>query len=56
MSPVFREEYKFGVSMKENIESDIYIDRGVSSAFERHLNLLNVNSMESLEQFRKWIL
>lgn len=52
MSPVFREEYKFGVSMKENIESDIYIDRGVSSAFERHLNLLNVNSMESLEQFR----
>lgn len=48
---VFREEYKLGIAMKENIENDIYIDRGVSNAFEKHLNLLNVNSFESLEQF-----
>ena len=48
-APVFREEYKFGSSMKENIESNIYIDRGFSSSFEKHLKMLDVKSMESLE-------
>ena len=48
-APVFREEYKFGSSMRENIESNIYIDRGFSSSFERHLKMLDVKSMESLE-------
>ena len=48
---VFRQEYKLGSSSKENIERNVYIERGLSSAFEKHLNLLNVNSLESLEQF-----
>lgn len=55
-APVFRQEYKLGSAMMENIESDIYIDRGFSASFEKHLNLLNVRSMEALSQFRKWIL
>lgn len=50
-APVFREEYKIGSSSLENIQSDIYIDRGFSSSFERHLNLLSVKSMEALENF-----
>lgn len=50
-APVFREEYKIGSSSLENIQSDIYIDRGFSSSFEKHLNLLSVKSMEALENF-----
>lgn len=50
-SPTFREEYKLGMSMKENIDSDIYIDRGFSNAFEKHINLLGIKSLEAMEQF-----
>ena len=48
-APVFREEYKFGSSSLENIESNIYIDRGFSASYEKHLKLLDVKSMEALE-------
>ena len=51
VSPVFKEEYKMGLSMMEKVDSDIYIDRGVNAAFEKHLKLQEVNSLESLEQF-----
>ena len=47
---ILREEYKLGIATKEKIESNVYIDRGISSAFEKHLKLLDVNSLESLEQ------
>lgn len=50
-APVIREEYKYGSSSLENIKSDIYIDRGFSASFENHLKLLDVNSMESLENY-----
>ena len=50
-SPTFREEYKLGMSMKESIDSDIYIDRGFSNAFEKHINLLGIKSLEAMEQF-----
>lgn len=50
-APILREEYKFGSSSLENIESDIYIDRGFSASFEQHLKLLDVNSMQALENY-----
>ena len=49
--PVFREEYKFGNSIIENVDSDIYIDRGINAAYERHLKLGEVTSLEALEQY-----
>jgi len=49
--PCFREEYKLGSSVIENITSDIYIDRGINAAFEKHLKLGEVNTLEALEQF-----
>ena len=49
--PTFREEYRFGNSMIENIDSDIYIDRGINAAFEKHLKLGEVTSLEALEQY-----
>ena len=49
--PVFREEYKMGVSTIEKIDSDIYIDRGINASFEKHLKLGEVYSLEALEQY-----
>ena len=49
--PTFREEYRFGNSMIENIDSDIYIDRGINAAFEKHLKLGEAHTLEALEQF-----
>lgn len=49
--PVFREEYRLGSSVIENIDSDIYIDRGINAAFEKHLKLGEVTSLEALEQY-----
>jgi hypothetical protein len=49
--PVFREEYRFGISSMENVDSDIYIDRGRSAAFERHLKLGEAVTMEALENY-----
>ena len=49
--PVYREEYRFGISTLENVDSDIYIDRGINAAFEKHLKLGEVTSLEALEQY-----
>ena len=49
--PVFREEYKMGTACIQNVDSDIYINRGINAAFERHIKLEEVTSMESLEQY-----
>ena len=49
--PIFREEYKLGISSLENIDSDIYIDRGVNPSFEKHLKLGEVRTMDALLQY-----
>ena len=40
-----------GISSLENIDSDIYIERGINAAFEKHLKLGEITSMEALEQY-----
>lgn len=50
-SPIIREEYRFGVAAPESVKSNIYIDRGINSAFEKHLKLGEVTSLESLLQY-----
>ena len=49
--PVFRQEYKLGTACIENVDSDIYIDRGINAAFEKHLKLGEVTSIETLENY-----
>lgn len=50
-SPVIREEYKLGSSSLENIEKDIYIDRGATRSLDYHLKLFEVGSLEGLENY-----
>jgi predicted Zn-ribbon and HTH transcriptional regulator len=49
--PIVKEEYRVGVSAPENIKGNIYIDRGINSAFEKHLKLGEVASLEALENY-----
>jgi hypothetical protein len=49
--PTFREEYMVGISTMENIDSDIYIERGINAAFEKHLKLGEVRTLEALLQY-----
>lgn len=49
-SPTYREEYRLGQSMIEKVDTDIFIERGLSAAFEKHLKLGEVTSLEALEQ------
>ena len=49
--PVLREEYLLGISSFENVDSDIYIERGINAAFEKHLKLGEVTSLETLEGY-----
>ena len=51
VSPTFKQEYMLGISSLENVDSDIYIERGINAAFEKHLKLGEITSMEALEQY-----
>lgn len=51
VTPTLKQEYMLGISSLENIDSDIYIERGINAAFERHLKLGEVTSLEALEQY-----
>ena len=51
IEPSIRQEYKFGISSLQSVDSDIYIDRGINAAFEKHLKLGEVSTMEDLTQY-----
>jgi hypothetical protein len=49
--PIFREECYFGFSTPQNINDNIYIDRGVNASFEKHLKLMEAHTLEALENY-----
>lgn len=51
VTPTIRQEYKFGSAARQSVDSDIYIDRGINSAFEKHLKLGEISNMEDLTQY-----
>jgi hypothetical protein len=51
VSPLLRTEFNLASSMPQNVEADIYIDRGINAAFEKHLKLQELRSMEALENY-----
>lgn len=52
VAPVFRKEYQFGNSFPQNIKPNIYIDRGVNRALDKHLRLQEISTMDALEQYQ----
>lgn len=52
VAPVFRKEFQFGISIPQKTKSDIYIDRGINKAFDKHLRLQEIKTMSALEQYQ----
>ena len=49
--PIFRQEYMLGSATMQNIDANIYIDRGINAALDKHIKLGEVTSMKTLEQY-----
>lgn len=43
------EDYQLGISFVSNNNDNVYVDRGNATAFERHMRLSEVDTMEDLE-------
>ena len=49
--PIFMEEYSLHMSAPQSVSGDIYINRGVNAALDKHLRLGEVTSLEALTQY-----
>lgn len=47
----FKTDYLDGITYKPNVENNVYINRGNYAAFERHLKLSEVKTMEDFENY-----
>ena len=55
-APLFRQDWQIGLSSRESLESDIYVDRGAVAALDKHLKLGEVKTMEALENYSNGML
>ena len=49
--PTFMEEYKIGVAAPPMVNANIDVDRGINAAFEKHIKLGEVTSLEAMELY-----
>lgn len=49
--PTFQDSYNIGISSLPIVDSDVNIDRGNNAAFEKHLKIGEVTSLEALENY-----
>lgn len=51
ISALTKEEYLFGITSPPKIESDVFIDRGVTSVMDKHLRLSEVITLDELSRY-----
>ena len=51
LSALTKEEYLFGITQQPEVDSDVFIDRGATIVFEKHLRLSEVESLEHMERY-----
>jgi len=51
LSAQTKEEYLFGITERPEVFSDVFIERGNTTVFEKHLRLSEVESLEHLERY-----
>lgn len=51
-SPLIKEEYKMGINTPTLTDADIYIDRGINAAFEKHFILGEINTYQDMEKYK----
>jgi hypothetical protein len=52
LSATTKEEYLFGITSKPEIKNDVFIDRGITKVFERHLRLFEVKNLGELVKYQ----
>lgn len=55
VTPLTRSEFNMASSYPQNVDANIYIDRGINAAFEKHLKLQEIRTMEALETYSNGI-
>ena len=50
-SPYFMEDYQLGLAFVANNNANVYIDRGNATAFERHMRLSEVDTLDDLVNY-----
>lgn len=53
LSALTKEEYLFGITSTPEVKNDVFIDRGITTIFERHLKLSEVTSLGELTRYGK---
>lgn len=49
--PLIRYDYYNGVSFQPSVNEDVYIERGVTQAFEKHIKFSEIKTFEDLENY-----
>mgnify|MGYP006928371703 CR=1 FL=1 len=50
--PLIKEEEKLEQVFLPEIESEIFIERGVNNIYERHMRLMDINNIDQLETYK----
>lgn len=53
LSAITKEEYLFGIISKPEIKSDVFIDRGITTIFEKHLKMSEITNLDELMRYGK---
>jgi len=51
LSAITKEEYLFGVISKPEVKSDVFIDRGITTIFEKHLKMSEISNLDELTRY-----
>lgn len=53
LSALTKEEYLFGIISKPEVENGLFIDRGITTIFEKHLKLSEISNLDELARYGK---
>lgn len=53
LSALTKEEYLFGITSSPEVTSDVFIDRGITTIFEKHLKLSEITNLGELVRYGK---
>jgi len=53
LSALTKEEYLFGITSTSEVNSDVFIDRGITPVFEKHLKLSEITNLGELTRYGK---
>ncbi len=51
LSALTKEEYLFGIISKPEVQSDVFIDRGITTVMDKHLRLSEINNLGHLIRY-----